>query len=219
MLRFLSALLAVTLGLCLYAREPDNPAPAMVGARVYPQESNGLPIKSVTILIEKEGRIMVADSVGSSRFYNTLNIYPGGVFNLNIANMAMKRLDMEPGIKEASYRLYAATQGAPLDMVVSVSLLPPDTHKSINGREGMVVTRSPRDFPLIFENDKSEVTLIMNGAVGLFDDKNGFFGHGKVLNEGNPIATDPEGMGTRFWGEVFVEPGLAGIVELGRSRI
>ncbi len=198
--------------LCLGASAQGN-------VRVFPQDCNGLPINKVIMIIEHDGKRELPDSTIMSAVYRSLNIYPGASFNSGIASMAMRQIENDTRVASADYKLYAVSIGAPVDMVVEVSMLPADIHKEINQKEGMSVSRSIRDFPLIYQNPRSELTLIMNGAVGLFDDKNGFFGHGKAMTEGNPIATNPEGEGTRFWGEAFLELGVGGIVEFGSSGI
>lgn len=210
-------IIILTIG-CICGRAQAENLPQGV-IKVFPQDCNGLPINDVTILISKGNRTSIADSIQLQNFLSAFNLFPGTAFNQSIANISIMRLMQEPSIKTASYQLYSRSIGMPVDIVVSVELLNDGEHKSVNGKYGMAETHSLRDFPLIYQNDKSEVTLIFNGAVGLFNDKNGFFGHGEQLTQGNPIATDPEGFASRFWGEAFIEPGIAGIVELGRSQI
>jgi hypothetical protein len=60
--------------------------------------------------------------------------------------------------------------------------------------------------------------FIMNGGVGLFNEINPFFSKGTEFTQGNGVANDPANKGIRFWGEAYVEPGLAAITRLGKSK-
>lgn len=199
-----------------YAELPQG---VVGGNEAYPSDCNGLPIKDVTILVTRGGECEIADSAQTAQFSNAFNIYPGGTFNQSITGMSVNRIAREAGVKAASYRLYSVTPGAPVSIVVTVELFSPGEHKEVNGRKGMFATHSLRDFPLLCQSPRGELTLILNGAVALFDDKNAFFSQGKALTQGNPIANDPAEKGTRFWGETFLEPGIAGIIECGNSHI
>lgn len=187
--------------------------------QVYPETSEGLPIKSVIILIHKDGQTFTADSTELEGFYKSMSIYVGSSFNRSIANMAMRRIGLDSRVSHADYQLYSTNLTAPVVLVVNIYILSPGEHKSYDGRTGMWASRSGRDFPLIFENNQSELTFILNGAAGLYNEVNPFFGQGKAFTQGNPIADDPGGKGVRFWGEAFVEPGIGGILELGKSGI
>lgn len=61
--------------------------------KVDPQSSDGLPIRSVVLLIQNGGKSYLADSTQMSEFYKGANIYPGTTFNQNIANMAPPHSD------------------------------------------------------------------------------------------------------------------------------
>lgn len=187
--------------------------------QVYPETSEGLPVKSVIILIHKDGQTFTADSTELAGFYKTMSIYVGSSFNRSITNMAMKRIAVDPRVAKADYQLYSTNLTAPVVLVVNIYILAPGEHKVFDGRSGMWASRSGRDFPLIFENNQSELTFILNGAAGLYNEVNPFFAEGKAFTQGNPIADDPGGSGVRFWGETFIEPGIGGIIELGKSGI
>lgn len=215
MKRTISSLTAVLTAVLMWAQTPVDAQ----GTRAYPADCNGLPIKTVQITMSRNGRTELADSLTLQGFYNAFNLHPGSTFSQAVADIAMLRIKDNAHVATADYALYSASPGTPVTMVVSIDLLGPDQHKDVNGREGMAVTRSARDFPLIYQDSRSQLSLILNGGVGLFDDVDGFFGQGVALNQGNPIATDPEGTGSRFWGEAFIEPGIAGIIRLGHPDI
>nr|WP_240901036.1 alginate export family protein [Thioalkalivibrio sp. XN8] len=80
----------------------------------------------------------------------------------------------------------------------------------------MLETRRLADFPTLYEDDRSKLVFILNGGVGAFSDGEPWFGgYGDAFNAGNPTAEDPAGAGTTTWAEAYLEPGLAGISQLG----
>lgn len=196
--------------------EYTDPAQSSIA---YPQNSSGLPIKEVVMIIDNKTGKEIADSVTVHRFGDYFGIYPGATFNQSIMSAAIKGLESNPHVKSATYSLYHSSFGAPLTVIVNVSLLKPGEHKIIGEKTGMAETRSIRDFPLIYESNAAQLSLIMNGGAGLFNDYNSFFCHGVELTEGNPIATDPAGAGTRFWGEAYLEPGISGIIKIPKTDI
>ena len=188
--------------------------------KVYPQNSEGIPIGSVILLIHKAGRTFVADSAEMAEFYKGVNIYPGSVFNQSIADMAMRRIDADTRVKSADYELYSNNSiSGPLVMVINIYLLQPGEHKTIAGKSGLLVTGKLHDFPVIIQNKNAQLTFLLTGGAGLYNENNAFFAQGAAFTQGNPVADDPAGKGVRFWGEAYLEPGIAGITRLGRSNI
>lgn len=187
--------------------------------RVYPETSEGLPIRSVIILIHKDGKSYTADSTETAGFYKVASIYPGSSFNRSITNMAMRRIAQDSRVSSVNYDLYSNNLTSPVVLVINIYILAPGEHKVYDGKKGMFASRTIRDFPLLIETNKAELTLILNGAAGFYNEVNPFFSQGEAFTQGNPIANDPGGKGVRFWGEGYVEPGIGGIVELGNSNI
>ena len=188
-------------------------------ARVTSQSGEGLPIGSVIMLVQKDGKEYLADSTQVALFEKDVNIYPGTIFNQSIADMAMRRITSDARVKSAGYDLYGTNLTSPVIMVINIRMLAPGERKEYAGKSGMVVSGKVRDFPLLYQNKKAELTLIFNGGVGLYNEDNAFFSQGAAFTEGNSIADDPAGKGVRFWGEAYLEPGIAGIIQLGNSNI
>ena len=188
-------------------------------SRVTSQAGEGVPIGSVIMLVHKNGKEYLADSTQVALFEQDVNIYPGSIFNQSIADMAMKRINTDARVKSAEYELYGSNLTSPVIMVINIQMLAPGERKEYAGKSGMIVSGRVRDFPLLYENKNAELTLILNGGVGLYNEDNAFFSQGAAFTEGNSIADDPAGKGVRFWGEAYLEPGIAGIIKLGGSNI
>jgi hypothetical protein len=187
--------------------------------QTYPQIAEGIPVRAVIILLHKDGKQVVADSAETDRFYQAFGIRPGAGFKQYFADLAVRRTKQEPDIKDAYYELYNTELSGPVIFVLHVYFLSPGESKSVDGKKGMTATRSFRDFPVIRETNRSKLMFLLNGGMGVFNEVNPFFGHGTEFTQNNIVATDPANEGVRFWGEAYIEPGLAGITQLGKSKI
>jgi len=189
------------------------------GIEVNPISVEGAPIRSVVILLEKEGKEYVADTVETGAFYKAFGLKPGALFKPDFADLAIQVILKQPEIKEAYYRVYNSEIAGPVTMVVHATFLGPGELKTVDGRKGMSVAGGMKAFPLILQTENSKLTFIFNGAVGSYNEVNGLFAQGAAFTQGNPIATNPAGEGTRYWSEAYIEPGIAGITRLGKSKL
>lgn len=183
------------------------------GIEAIPSNVEGTPIRSILILIEKEGKTNLADSTELANFTNSFKIAPGSSFRQFSVDLAMQVFRKQPEVNSADYKLYNTELGGELTLVITTSLSGEDGI-SDNSKE----PNSPK-FPVILETEKSKLTWLLNGAGGFYHEQNGLFGQGPGFTQGNPVATNPAVVGPRFWGEFFVEPGIAGITQLGNSKI
>jgi hypothetical protein len=187
--------------------------------KTFPQISEGIPVRSVIIILHKEPGQVIADSLETDAFYKAFGLRPGASFRQFIADMAIRKIEAQPDIRSANYELYNTELSGPLIFVLHVFFLKPGEYKTVAGKKGMLATQSGRDFPLIVQTDKAKLMFILNGGVGIFNEVNAFFGQGPAFTKGNPVATNPAGKGVRFWGEGYLEPGLAGIFRFGKSKL
>jgi hypothetical protein len=180
------------------------------GFPVQPQFAEGLPVKQVIIVMDKSGQKVLADSLETDAFYKAFQLKPGSIFRQAFADKAIQTINAQSFIKSSNYQLYNSSYSDPVIMVVNVVFLKQGEQKIVDGKKGLAVTG--RDFPLIYQSDKAQISFILNGGVGLFNENNAQF------TKGNPIATMPAGKGVRFWGEAYLEPGVSAISQLGSSN-
>jgi hypothetical protein len=211
-MRFILLLAGILQVSGLLAQGPNTPFP------VQPQYAEGFPIQQVIIILQKNNEKVLADSLETDAFYQAFQLKPGATFRQSFADYAIKTIKDQEFVSSATYQLFNSSYGDPVIMVVTVSYLKPGEHKIIGGKKGMGPSGSMRDFPLVLETYKSQVSFILNGGVGLYNENNGLFSKGAEFTKGNPIATKPAGKGVTFWGEAYLEPGLAAISRLGKSK-
>jgi Alginate export len=209
-------LLLITLPVWLTAQISSEIQPPFP---VQTQFAEGLTIQSVIIILEKPNEKVIADSLETEAFFKAFQLRPGSVFRQSFADFAITRINEQSFVRNASYELFNSNFGSPVLMVVRVVYLKSNENKTIEGKKGMKKTGAIRDFPLILETDRSQLRFLFNGGVGLFNENNSFFSKGEEFTKGNPVADNPAGKGVRFWGETFLEPGIAGITRLGNSKL
>lgn len=181
------------------------------GVEIIPSNAEGSPIRSVVILLEREGKTYLADSTELANFTEYFQIRAGGSFRQFTADLALEVIRRQPDVRTASYRLYNTELGGPVTLVVSAEFF--------EEGESRVKAETKQHFPVIFQTDKSKLTWLLNGGGGFYHEQNGLFGQGEGFTQGNPVATNPAGPGPRFWGEFYLEPGIAGITQLGKSKL
>ena len=187
---------------------------AKTGIEIQPDLAEGLPISRVEFLLKT--------STGDSKDNETLIKQASGIFTLKkgdpfkplILEMGLKQLRQLDSIQSLTYKLYEAVPSG--QIIIVISILPISEAVTIPKHpSGMWASKDVRDFPTIFENNRSKFVFIFNGGVGVFSDTDPWFGgYGDAFNKNSPIADDPLGSGTSTWVEGYVEPGIGGISQI-----
>jgi hypothetical protein len=76
---------------------------------------------------------------------------------------------------------------------------------------------SAATFPTLIRTDRSQLTLIVNGAFGAYSDSNPWFGDPPTFTQRSPVATDPPTGRRASWLETSLEAGAGGITRIGDS--
>ncbi len=196
---------------------------AQTYTRIPPLQADGFPIADVSIWLKDSPDGLpskLTDSTELVRFYRAFGIRPGTIYNQFLMSAAVKRILEEPQVATAEAELYNTQINGSIwvKLIVETKDITKEEITAEKRPSGMFAKGGQGDFPVLYENSRSKVTFILNGGTGIFNEVNTFFGEGAAFTQGNPIATDPAGQGVRFWGEAFLEPGLAAITKLGNTR-
>ena len=181
----------------------SNLAWSQTYTQIQPQQADGFPIFKVSIILmndSSKSAIEMNDSAEMKRFYKAFGIQPGAIFNEFIMDAAIKRIVKEPNVKSVDLELYNSQFSSSVWIKLIVAIQ--DTIKKaevIGKKSGMLTKEGLKDFPVIYENDRSKLTFILNGSSGIFNEENAFLSEGSAFTQGNPIANDPAGRGVRFW--------------------
>jgi hypothetical protein len=195
------------------------PAAGSKGVEITPELAEGLPIALVYVHLLKSTEDPARDEEVKAKTQEALGIAAGDPFRPLIVDMGMKRVRALSSVQTAEFRVYESVPGGRIVLVIFVTPLAPGAELP-KPPSGMLVSKDVRDFPKIFENERSKLVLILNGGAGVYSDTNPWFGgYGTIFNKNSPIAKDPLGPGTSTWVEGYLEPGLGGIIQLGNNPL
>jgi hypothetical protein len=183
-----------------------------LGLRLPPAWAEGFPIQQVFVYLANPTGDAERDEELRQELADAFGIRAGGNFSSLFADQGLSRVQQLPFVEAAEYRLYQGDFINIASVALLVRLQPdqPAEAPAIQAPTGMWVSGSFSDFPTIYQNDRSLVKLIFNGGLGVFSDTNPRFGRADTLAPGPYEPT-----GTVTWGEFYLEPGIAGITQIG----
>ena len=188
--------------------------PEARGIRIQPTVAEGLPIALVYVHLEVSTGSVEGDEALQKQIVRTFDVSRGDTFRELIIGMRLGKVQALPTLQSAAYGVYQAVPSG--QVVVVIFTTPRADTEGAPKRSGMLISRKGGDFPLLYQDERSKLTLILNGGAGVYCDTNPWFGgHGAAFNARNPLSDKPAGPGTITWGEGYIEPGIGGITRLG----
>jgi hypothetical protein len=184
-----------------------------LGLRLPPAWAEGFPIQQVFVYLANPTGDVERDEELRQDLATAFGLRAGGNFSSLFADQGLNRVQQLPFVEAAEYRLYQGDfiNTASVALLVKLQPEPPEeSAPTAQGPVGMAVSGSLSDFPTIFQDDRSLFKFILNGGLGIFSDTNPRFGRADALAPGSYEPT-----GTVTWGEFYLEPGIAGITEIG----
>lgn len=82
------------------------------------------------------------------------------------------------------------------------------------GKERESVFSDKRLFPVLYNSERTFLTLKAAASEMLYTNNNAWFAQPAVMTNGNPLATNPSGKGYTAWLEGFASAGIYGIVNI-----
>lgn len=213
---FRIALLCAPLGLtpaALPAHAQDTFAPGPVS---LPQSAPSLILLDVVVRAKGTTGDKARDAAILAQAKDSAGFGPGDRYNQILADGSTLRMRRIPGVRTATYSLQQRINPDGITLVftldLTAQLAAPETRGLLNGG-------GAREFPVLYQDDRSFLTLTLNGGSGLFRDGQAWFGAPGVFTKNNPLVARPAlGAGTgavSVWTENYVEYGLGGITQLG----
>lgn len=199
------------------ARSPasDTPRPGVVRTPLPPNESEGLPLALVFFDLKGSSGITGGDAEARSKIENAFGLQPGAPFNEQTAAVALQRVQALDFVRSASYQLYDSDRAGYVVLALTVEMGPKDRPA---GPKGML-SGQWGDFPVLYQDERTYVRLLLDGGVGFYNDVNPWFGNATAFTNRSPIALDPASGDSATWGELSAEYGLAVITRLGNSPV
>jgi hypothetical protein len=214
LLSFAYLLVSFLLGWCPAIAETSG-GEASTGIEIQVELAEGLPVTQVYVHLAPSTGDPLEDDRLRSQVAAAFAIREGDHFQRVLAEFGLKRVRQLSSVKSAELRLYKTVSGGRQVAAALLVASQGDEAVAAPPDKGVAVTADLKDFPTIFEDERSKFVFILNGGAGVFSDTDPWFGgFGQLFNEGNPTAEDPLGPGTSTWVEGYIEPGLGGIFQL-----
>ena len=184
------------------------------GVEIQPEIAEGRPIHLVYIHLVKSTGDLATDEGLKKQVGNAFAVNRGDTFRQLVAEFGLKRVRQLASVQSAELKLYKTVPRG--QAVVAILVSPLEEAEIVSQKaKGILATGEIRDFPTIYENERSKFVFILNGGGGIFSDTDPWFGgYGEAFNGSNPTAEDPLGSGTSTWIEGYIEPGFGGIFQL-----
>jgi hypothetical protein len=185
------------------------------GVRVLPSQNEGATIERVFIYLSNPTNDVAQDEAYKQQIAQTFQLTAGSNFSSLFANLGLQQVQTLLFVKNSEYRLYRANRSGDVILAVLVTLQPQVTEQLPSFQpSGILVDGDFSQFPTLYQSDRALVTTILNGGVGFFSDTNSWFGSTEDFVRG---SYQPKG--TVSWPEFYIEPGIAGITQVGDMPI
>jgi hypothetical protein len=136
----------------------------------------------------------------------------GESFSAIETRRALARMAREPGVRNVEYRLLSQGANAVrIQFLVDIA----DTEKKSVGVPSGILTGDLSDFPVFYKDDRSLVTAIVAGGLGVYSDGNAWFGSPQLFL--NPKGYLPGARTT--WTEGSLEVGGGFATRLGDAPV
>ncbi len=189
----------------------DQPAPGVIRAPLPADEIKGLPLATVFYDLRGSAGITGGDERARLEIEQAFGIRAGASYDPQVTAVGLMRVRKLGFVREADFTIYESSRPGHLAMALSVTLGPRDEQA---GPRGVLSGRSG-DFPLLYQDERSMVRLLLNGGFGFFSDGDPWFGNAGAFTGRSPIALDPANGDSATWFETSIEYGLGGVMQLG----
>lgn len=193
----------------------DTPRPGVVRTPLPPNESEGLPLALVFFDLKGSSGITGGDAAARSKIEKAFGLKAGTPFNEQTTSVALQRVQSLDFVKSASFALYESDRAGYVVLALTVEMGPKDRAA---GSRGML-PGNWKDFPVVYQGERTFVRLLLDGGLGFYNDVNPWFGNATAFTSRSPIALDAASGHSASWFELSAEYGLAAITRLGSSPV
>lgn len=183
------------------------------GIRIPPNVGEGNQIERVYIYLNNPTNEPSKNQQLQQQLTETFGIQAGGSFSPLFAERGINQVRQLPFVQSADYRVYQSNDPGAVVVALLVTIrseaegTPPQQTQQARG---IFVSGNFGDFPTLYQSDRALVKAILNAGFGVFSDTNAWFGSTQDFVRG---SYQPRG--TITWPEFYIEPGLAGITQIG----
>lgn len=184
------------------------------GVPLPPTLREGEPLSLVYLDLRDQAKLEIQDKGLREEILRAFGVRAGTRFKIEAADLGVKEVQRLPKISAARWAIYDSSSAGELALVLFVVI----GERAPAPRKGWIATGRARDFPTLFENDRSLLRMQLNGGLGAFADNNPWWGDSQAFIGGSPLFPDPAGPGWVSWAEGSVEAGLHGMTQIGPKK-
>jgi hypothetical protein len=193
----------------------DTPQPGLVRAPLPTIQVKGLPLATVFYDLRGTSRITGGDQRAREQIEQAFAVRPGTAFDPQVARVGLMKVRQLEFVRQAELTVYESSRPGHVVLAVSVVLGRQDGEA---GPRGLVAGRG-RDLPILYEDEKRMLRLLLNGGVGVFSDGNPWFGNTPAFTGSSPIALSPAEGSRATWYESSIEYGVGGVMQLRQENL
>lgn len=183
---------------------------------IPPITAEGIPVERSEVYVLEDDSLRLVTGKEYEDFLSHFNMSEKGLFNKSVYDLKSKKIAQLAEVEAVSYQVFNAQVSGSVTVRWYIKV----GEKQAETKDGYLQTGEIKNLPVLAENMRSELTLFVNGGLGLFLDNNAFFGEGDAFTSGNPIADEGQATGgVTAWPELFLEIGAGGITQIAGSNI
>ncbi|WBV53593.1 alginate export family protein [Chryseobacterium gambrini] len=182
---------------------------AQVGSAFYEEE----PITNVIFVFQNK----LADSLLEKNLEQTVKrafpVFPQTTVRNLLLDAYLNKVRKLEQVADAHYEIIPSPIGG-IDITLTVVIS--DKVQQHNEKSGLLT--GGKDFPVMYQDNKSLLTSKFALAEMLYTNNNAWYGRDDTMLNGNPLAKNPSGKGFSGWLEGWASAGLYGITALSTKH-
>ena len=182
------------------------------GAEDVPDSTGNVLISAVEV--EWTGTVApVSEPELRADVLRALGLAAGDRYDELLLGQGLARVRKVDGVGGVDYRLVRRVNPSGFAIILVVDAGTPQTKAS--------TTEGKKGFPVLYQDDRTLIRVILNGGVGVLNDVNPWFGQPETFTKFNPLVQEPqEGAQTgdvARWVENYIEYGLGAATQVGNN--
>jgi len=182
------------------------------GARLPSSQADGLSIERVYVHLVNPTGDPSRDEAARSALAGAFAVKAGGTFSDIFAGLALRDLLAGPEVDAAEYRLYRSDRSSGIILALIVRTRAPEM-KGPPPAKGLLPARRWSEFPVVYEDHRSQVRATVNPSFGVYNEERAWLGNPTAFN---PRYDVPQ---TLAWPEFGLELGGSAIVQAGSAPV
>ena len=194
-----------------------RPAPLVTadpndGARLPSSQADGLSIERVYVHLVNPTGDPSRDEAARSALADAFAVKAGGTFSDIFAGLALRDLLARPEVDAAEYRLYRSDRSSGVILALIVRTRTPEVKAPLPVK-GLLPTRRWSEFPVVYEDHRSQVRATVNPSFGVYNEERAWLGNPTAFN---PRYNVPQSLA---WPEFGLELGGSAIIQAGSAPV